>query len=428
MSTGFSRRSFVAGMGASLLAAPFLGLLSRPAHAAAARAKRFIVFFTPNGTLHRFWRPQGTETAFTFSPGSILEPLAPHASRLVLLDELDFHGASNHDPGMATMLTGGTGAGSETGGASVDQVIARQLATGTKFASVELGVQTSAWGGITSTRMCYAGAGKFVPPDDSPRNAFTRLFGDLAGGAARMEKLRLRRQSILDGLGDELADLHGRLGQEERVKLEAHLGALREVEKGVQSAAGTGCAVPAEPGRVGVYDNDAFPAIAKLQIDLAVRALACGLTRVASLQLSHTIGDRVYSWLGVSEGHHSLSHIDDGRPDKIAEFVKAERWNAEQFGYLLTQLQETPDPEGGSLLDGTVVLWAKELGDGRMHTCQSVPWVLAGGGGVPWRTGRYLRLGGANHTRVLVSLCHAFGLENRTFGDPASGSGPLGVL
>jgi hypothetical protein len=428
MSAGFSRRKFVAGLGASLLAAPFVNLLSGPAQAATARAKRFVVFFSPNGTIHRFWRPTGTENDFTFAPGSILEPLAAHRSQLVVLDGLDFHGANNHDPGMAAMLTGGGGAGTATGGASVDQVIARHIGTGTKFASVELGVQTSAWGGSTSTRMSYAGAGKFVPPDDSPRNAFTRLFGDLAGGAEQMERLRLRRQSILDGLGDELADLHGRLGGEERVKLESHLASLREVEKGVQTPAGAGCQVPAEPARVGLYDNDVFPQVAKLQIDMAVQALACGLTRVASVQLSHTIGDRVYTWLGVGEGHHSLSHTDDGRADKIAEFVKVERWNAEQFGYLLTRLKQTPDPAGGNLLDGTVVLWAKELGDGRMHTCESVPWVLAGGGGTAWRTGRYLRLGGAKHTRVLVSLCHAFGLELQTFGDPASGSGPLGVL
>ncbi len=426
MSVFLTRRRFVAGLGASLLAAPFVNLLSRPAHAAVAggRAKRLLVFFTPNGSLHRFWRPTGGERDFGFASGSILEPLSAHRGSLILLDEMDFHNADNHAGGMAAMLTNGVGP--ETNGQSVDQFIARAIGTRSRFASIELGVQTSSWGGNVQTRMSYSGPGAFVTPDDDPRNAFNRMFGDLAGGAESIERLRKRRMSVLDVARDELADLHGRLGREERVKLEAHLDSLRSVETGVNTAPNSTCAAPVAPGAMQVYANDAYPQIARAQLDLAVQALACGLTNVASVQLSHTVGDRVFSWIDVADGHHTLSHADDSRTDKISEFVNTERWSAEQFAYLLDRLAALPDPEGGTLLDGTVVLWVKELGDPRLHTCKSVPWVMTGGGA--FTPGRYLRLGGAHHSKVLVSLCQAFGLQNQSFGDPAAGTGALEVL
>jgi hypothetical protein len=150
------------------------------------------------------------------------------------------------------------------------------------------------------------------------------------------------------------------------------------------------------------------------------------MTRVASVQFSHTVSPTVPSWLGISEGHHSLSHSDDNNLEGIAQFVTAERWFAEQFSYLLDKLAETPDPAGGYLLDRTLVVWAKELGDSRLHDCKSVPFVLTGGG--HFKTGRYLDFGGASHTKLLVSICQAMGLSTQVFGDPAKGSGPLDGL
>ncbi len=426
MSHHLTRRRLLAGLGASLVAAPFVNLLAGNARAASAgSAKRLLVFFTPNGTIHRHWRPTGGETDFTFAAGSILEPLAAHKGDVVILDELDFHGATNHAPGMRAMLTANGRAGDVGGGKSVDQFVADHLGGSTRFRSLEFGVQTSAWGAGDQTRMSYAGPDLYVSPDDDPRSAWSRMFGDLAGGPEAAERLRRRRGSVLDLARAELHDLRGRLGATERAKLGVHLESLRQVEIGLQDGGATTCELPDAPERGNVYDNDLFPAITRAQIDLAVQALACGLTNVASLQLSHTVGDRIYTWLGISEGHHSLSHTADSDEAQVARFVQAERWNTEQFAYLLGRLDGLPDPEGGTLLDSTLVLWAKELGDGRMHTCESVPWVLAGGG---LRTGRYLQLGGAHHAQVLVSICRRFGLTNETFGDPVANGGALEVL
>lgn len=420
-----SRRGFSAGLGAALLAAPFLGLLTRPRRAGAAtgvRAKRLVVFFTPNGTVPARWRPSGSETSFTFPAGSILEPLAAHRQRLVVIDGLQFVGANNHEGGMAAMLTGSGSAGDESRGMSVDQFVAAAIGGTTRLRSLELGVQTSAWGGSVQTRMSYSGAGQFAPPDDSPRGVYTRLYGDAMPGGA--DRVLARRQSVLDAVKGDLGQLRGRLGNEEQHKLDQHLTSLRELERAL---GGGSCSGGTPVADLPIHANDNFPAIGKTQMDLLVASLACGATNVASIQWAHTVAPTVFTWIGQSEGHHGLSHMDDGNTAGVAAFVAAERWFATQFGYLLDKLAAAPDPEGGgTLLDTTLVVWAKEMGDSRAHVCTEVPFVLAGGGA--FTPGRYLRVNGAAHAKLLVSICHAMGLSNTTYGNPAAGSGPLAGL
>ena len=422
-----NRRKFLAGLGASLLAAPYCSLLGGEARAQSLGARRLLIFFSPNGTVHQHWRPQGSEGSYSFPTGSILEPLSHLKDQLLVLDGLNFHNGNNHEGGMAAMLTNGGGQSTPTQGKSLDQYVASHVGSETRFSSLEFGVQTSAWGGSSQTRMSYAGPGSYVTPDDNPLSVYGRMFDGLLGDAAAAQLLRERRMSVLDIARDELQDLHQRVGAAERIKLESHIEALFSVEQSLAEVGG--CGPGTAPEALGVYNNDHFPAIGRAQMDLAVTALSCGMTNVASVQFSHTVGPTVFTWLGLSDGHHSLSHAGDTDTAGVANFVLAERWYAEQFAYLVEQMMATPDPEtGGSLLDSTVVLWAKELGDGRLHTCEGVPFVIAGDGGGAFRTGRYVDCGGQYHSKLLVSICQAMGLSNDTFGDPGAGTGGLTEL
>ncbi len=431
MARTFGRRELIRGLGIGLVAAPFVDLLARPRSSRAAEgatATRLVVFFSPNGTVPAHWTPGGGEADFTFAPGSILEPLEEIRDQLTIVSGLDFFGADNHEGGMAAMLTAKGAVGHESGGMSLDQYVAKELAASTRFASLELGVQTSAWGGNNQTRMSYSAPGQFVTPDDDPAHVYTRLFGDFVGGDDAAAKLKGRRARVVDLLVDEAGDLRRRLGAEERPKLDAHLEALAQVEQGL-AGGGLGCALPDAPGALSPYDNGAFPEVGKVQMDLLATALACDMTRVASIQWSHTVSPMVPSWLGISDGHHSLSHIDDSNVAGIANFVAAERWFAEQFAYFVGKLAATPEPSGdGTMLDNTLVLWAKEMGDSRAHVCTGVPFVLAGGAGGYLSPGRHLSFPGESHGKLLVSICQAMGLTNDSFGDPAYGTGPLSGL
>ena len=424
-----SRRSFTIGGGAALLVAPFLHLLQGTAEAKEPKAaQRLIIFFTPNGTVHRHWRPSGSGANFSFPKGSILEPLAPYKQDLLILDGLDFKGASNHEGGMAAMLTGKGNASTETGGRSLDQYVASKLKEKGRFSSLEFGVQTSAWGGNVQTRMSYKGPGQYVPPNDNPVNVYSRIWGSVASTPSEKNELLIQRKSVIDLVKGDIDRLRRVVGTEEKLKLDQHLQSLREMERGIQGP--SNCSKPKPIAATAPYKNENFPLVGKLQTDMMVAALACGVTRVASIQWSHTVGPAVFSWLGIKEGHHALSHMGDHNKAGVANFVKAERWFAEQFAYLLKSLKAVPEPNGkGSMLDSSIVLWAKEMGDGRLHTCKSVPFVIAGGRSAGIKPGRYLKYKNEAHQKMLVSLCHAMGLNNASFGDPSLSTGPLsGIL
>jgi len=425
------RRDFTAGLGISLLASPLLRVLGGgEAHAATPLPRRLIVVFTPNGTVHRHWRPTGGKQDFVFPVGGMLEPLNRHRANLLVCDGLDFVDVDNHDAGMANMLTGGGTAQNPSGGLSIDQYVASKIGEGSRFKSLEFGVQTSLWGASKSTRMSYSAPGVFVSPEDVPRNAYQRLFGALGGDTSAAEKQLRRRKSMLDLVRTEMNGLSEQVGAEEKRRLDQHLEALRQTEKGLVTPISTdGCATPEVPIAVNAQANEQFPLVGRMQMDLMVSALACGMTRVASLQWSHTVAPQVFSWAGSSEAHHELSHKDDSNTAGIADFVRCERWFAEQFSYLIEALKARPDLEGGgTMLDSTLVLWAKELGDSRLHNCRSVPFVLAGGARSGFRFGRYLRYTNASHQKLLTSICQAMGISIEAFGDPSRSSGTLDGL
>jgi hypothetical protein len=397
-----------------MIAAPFARLLTAPDRARAAGSpKRIIFWFSPNGTVHQHWRPSGGELDFSFPAGSILEPLAERRSGLLVLDGLNFEQVrgGSHEGGMEHMLTGG-------GAPSVDQFIAQRLNVTTPFPSIELGVQTSAWGASVQTRMSYNDQHAYIHPDDDPVAVFRRLFGGggMDGGSADGPSPEAR---VLDLVRGELKGLQRELGSLEKQKLDAHLTSIQQLARRVGGLAANSCGGLSAPKLTDSKSNEQFPSVGELQTDMLVAAAACDLSRVLSLQWTHTVSPTIMSWAGASEGHHELSHKDDSNTQGVASFVEAERWFATQFANFLGKLEAVSEPDGsGSLLDTSTIVWVKELGDGRLHDYKSVPFVIAGGGNGYWKLGRYLQLGGAPHQKLLVSLCHSMGIETETFGVP----------
>jgi hypothetical protein len=434
-----TRRQLGLGIGASLLAAPFLDFLERPARAGGGTAKRLVIMFSPNGTIPAHWTPSGSGTSFSFPTGSILEPLGTTTvdpvlgtlpsvqSDLIVCGGLNFVNTSNHYPGTLAMLTGNGDATSPSGGMSVDQYIAAAIGTKTKFQSLQFGVQTSL-GANAQTAMSYSAPKVPVPSADDPLAAFNRMFGALVGDPQAAALLLKKQNGVLNLAMSELKALRARVGAEEQAKLDAHLNAIEQVQSSLSTP--TTCGAPTPPTSANYATNDNFPVLGKAQMDLLVTALSCGMTNVASLQWSFTVGQTSFTWLGFSDEHHSLSHSDDSDTAGVQKFVLAERWFATQFSYLVNKLKSTQDPStpGSTLLDTTLVVWAKELADSRAHACTGVPFVLAGNANKRFQTGRFVDFKGASHTQLLVSICQAMGLTNTTFGDPTVSTGPLSGL
>jgi hypothetical protein len=234
-------------------------------------------------------------------------------------------------------------------------------------------------------------------------------------------------RSILDEVHEDLAKVAAALPAEDRRILEEHTALVRGLERDLAAEpAAARHAVPVLEQGV-VEQNDQMPRISRMQIELAVSALAGDFTRVATLQYTNSVGQPHMKWIGVDEGQHELSHEPNSNAAAQEKLTKINAWYAGEIAHLARRLAETPEPGGdGSLLDHTTILWTNELGEGNSHSQDDIPWVLVGGG-LGFTTGRALEFPGVPHNRLLLALAHALGHTGlERFGNPDyCGAGPL---
>ena len=441
--TNTTRRDFLINTGISaaaanlLLSLPSLGRAS--AASGVAKKQRLVVVFSPNGVIPaHFWPDRQGED---FKLKRILEPLADFKSRVLTL-----HGVNNkirgdgdgHMRGIGCLLTGielfpgDVQGGSDTPagwsqGISIDQHLKNKLqadpSTQTRFGSLEFGVmvpdRADTW-----TRMSYAGPNQPVAPIDNPYQMFDKLYGQA--------KNRALLASVLDDLTDDFRRVEGMVSAEDRHLLKEHVQMIRTVEKELQDelahkpqASDVGHAVPKLPANV-EEENDNIPRISRMQMDMMVNSFVADFARIATFQITNSVGQPRMRWLEIDEGHHTLSHEPDSNSEAYEKLIKINTWYCEQVAYLAKRLSETPEPGGdGSLLDNTTILWTNELGKGNSHTRNNIPFVMIGEG-LGFNMGRALEFPRVPHNRLLMSICEAMGYPEKSFGNPDfCGDGPL---
>ncbi len=442
MRRGLDRRMFLKGLGVSAAGLALLpSVVTRAAEPTAP--KRFLTLFTGNGTIPDAWVKASTsEKEFTL--GTILEPLAPFKNKLLLMSGVDNLATNDgpgaaHQKGTAALLTGaplldgdfsGGNGDQKSGwasGISLDQHLANALGNDTVFKSLELGAQVE--GSNNRHRISYAGSNTPLPPDDNPLSVFDRLFGNLAGAAddkeATLRRLR-RRQSVLDFVKDDLLRMQQQLGADEKERLEAHLDAVRDVEKRLEVPTQT-CEYPSVPGQLEHKKIENYEQVSKLQLDMLAAAFACDLTRFATMIYGGGTSSKRFPWLGFEDTHHTLSHAGNSDTSAKNKLIKINRWYAEQVAYLLGKLDSIPEGDG-TVLDNTIVFWGNELSIGNTHSRKDNRWLLAGSAGGALQTGRYIDFGGVPHNNLLVSIAQAMGLETTSFGPAKYCTGALSKL
>lgn len=420
------RRQFLRQLGVSSAALPFLSGLPGLNAAEGKKGQRLIIMFSPNGTIPwEFW-PEGEDVSMPFK--RILKPLEPFKNQVMTLRGVNNKiggDGDRHMRGMSCLLTGtellpgNIQGGSDTpagwaSGISIDQEIKNFLQskdeTRTRFGSLEFGVavpnRADPW-----TRMSYAGANKPIAPIDDPEQMLAKLYGQT--------KDKESLTSILDDVREDLAKVSKNLSAGDRARLEEHMTLVREMEAELQRGdekSELDHPVPEIDPDIELV-NDNTPRISRMQIDLLVNSMANNMARVATLQFMRSVGQAHMNWLGVKDGHHSLSHESDENKDAVESLIKINEWFAGELAYLTKRLAETPEPGGGgSMLDNTLIVWLNELGKGNSHTLDDIPFVLIGGKGHGFKAGRHLNLGGVAHNRLWLSIARSMGHEITTFG------------
>jgi hypothetical protein len=435
-SSHIPRRTFLKGMGTAM-ALPFLEAMVPRARALAATTPkpplRMAFLYVPNGANMADWTPAREGSDFELP--AILEPLHAHRGELSVLSGLAHRkadpngdGAGDHARASATFLTGvqarKTAAVDIRVGVSVDQVAAGAIGKQTRLSSLELGCDKGQQAGSCDSgyscayqfNLAWKSAGMPLPPEVDPRLVFERLFsngipGETAESAARR---RLGRQSILDFVLDDARRLRGGLGTNDRQKLDEYLGSVREIEQRLENAEKF-TAPRTDYARPTSVPRD-YEQHIRVHCDLMALAFQTDTTRVATFMLAHDGSNRSYPFVGVSDGHHDLSHHGNNA-EKKAKIARINRFHVTQFAYLLQRLKSVREGEG-HLLDNCMVVYGSGISDGNAHTHHDLPVILAGRGGGTLRPGRHVRFPkDTPMANLYLSMLERMGVSTERLGD-----------
>ena len=476
------RRSFLKAVGVGLSTLPFY----RPLEHAFAQSMgetlplKFIGVCQPHGIAAEFYamRVTDSETAFDLRYencplAAFDDPLTYGQSfkdKILVIEGLDLGSNVNGHDSAATILTGSAINNKKPQNLSLDQFLAveRGLGANTRVTSVALGVGDA---DLTS-EFCisYGAGGEPLSKLIDPVAAFDMLFRGVVVGndpRALAEAQRQQRlgKSLLDFVRADLGRLRTRLGARERLKLDQHLDSLRDVEKqlAAPSAATRACAVPARPAAFPAVlraEGAApyFDAITNAQIEILAQAIACDITRFATLNLA----DLSYEGnpLGLPKDNHAdVAHRYRGtgvgsgasKAGDPSTWLPLTKINGYSFGKTARLMQRLAEL---GVLDSTLIYTSGSMGDPAQHSPANVPTLLAGGANQKFRMGRRIRLRddckkasdafalpwspacqdrGSDDQRVfnnklLVSIAQAFEVKIDNFGTQADGGVTHGAL
>lgn len=404
------------------LALPLLGGLPRRARAATCDdgfPRRLVLFLWGNGNLPSRWTPEA-EGPLGVLPEQ-LAALEPVKSKLTVVSGLQVRveNISPHYSGACGLLTGaqidGTDADWTVAGPTLDQVVAEAIGGDTLYRSLQLGV-------VSASCFSWSGPNAQNFAETDPWALYGRLFGSSfsePGKKGVVDPALAWRRSALDAVMADVAALQADLGAADRERLERHLDGVRELESRLQRLQENpvsleSCARPAEP-QESYPEVEGRPQVAarsRAMADLAAMALACDQTRVLVFQLSPPVDNTLYT--GVSDGHHTLTHDEPGDQPQVNAITLQ---IMDEFAYLLQALDAVPEGDG-TLLDHSVVLAASETSEGRTHSLDEIPLLVAGGGCGRLVTGQHVRSHSQESaTKAMLTVMRAMDVNLASWGE-----------
>lgn len=441
------RREAIRALGAGA-AALGLGLGRTTAHGQTERPpKRVIFFLGGSGSRPGRWQPQGGETDWAL--GDLHQPLAAHRDRLTYVGNLHMLSAEGdptppsnaHIDGATHALTAAHRVGADrAGAASIDQrIVMANEAAGriTRLPSLE--VQAADW--PHQEIMVNSGPGSPLPFLWDPREVYDRLFPDGRPDPSGMDVRPEQRSRVLDFALGRFGRLDDpRLGRAARDKLGAHADQLRSIQRRLALGRGRELAIPDRSIVDGVprFDWQAsaetkatyWQTTADLHTELIVSALSADVTRVVSFLVVDAPGplcpygggyyrDGDFGTTDIHDLTHKVNHPTDAlreHPDATEVIQQQHTRTMEVLARLLDRLTETLEPDGTSLMDHTLVVFASQIADGS-HALTNLPWFVAGDCQGAIRSGRWLQSGERRgHGAFYRTIARALDLDLSDFG------------
>jgi hypothetical protein len=389
---------------------------------------RFGTWFFGNGIIPDRWVPSATGQAGAWQLSEQLAPLAQVKPWLSVLTGLSIKVPNNspHASHPCAALTGAnTGAG-QVRLPTIDQLIAPAIGGGTAYPTgihAGLSNQTGATG--LGLAVSHRGPNAANPPTYSPAALYAELLGLTSDGtpAAVDPELAFRR-SVLDAVAEDARSLEGRLGADDRVRLEHHLDGLNELGGRISRLAAPIATGPVPnpdqlyplrggDGEISRLRNQAFA-------DLLVFALATDLTRVFSFMFTCPASHGNYADCGLvnSSFHEDYGHrlSKSGLSAATRGFNTGVKYAMSNLADLLTKMNEVPEGSG-TLLDNSCVYVTSCVSESQTHSGNDYPLLVAGKAGGRLRSDQHVRLLDENVSKVPFTLLTALGGTAESFGE-----------
>jgi len=385
------------GLGAgALVLAPIANSLIAEAQGQELRQTRAVFFAVGNGITTYNFTPQGIEqgdgkawsdvpSRTDFAWPRMLRPLESYRSRMLLLDGLSNDlPMSQHSAGYGALscVTSPSGQSNEyagpPGGATIDQHVAKTLGEKTPLRSLLYGADRNA---TPLMRRTFAlGPNQPAPHFGDPQLMYKRLFGPLLPTAAGVQTGPIRRNAVLNALRTDIGRMQSHLAGVEKAKLDQYLGTIAEFEARAAIPIPAGCAAPVAPGVALGGSGVAVEDLLDSMTDMAIVALACGMTRVVGVAMgtgfSHgnfplfrrIVAGTQWEGTGLSETGHEPPEIQGPAMDLIHDYGAS---LLARIAGALGQISEG----NGTALDNTLMVYTSD--NGEAHHSGKLRWPLA---------------------------------------------------
>jgi hypothetical protein len=389
------RRTFLKGTGI-VLALPWLEAMRAEVGSATTAGteddqetpRRAVFCFFGLGLNGRDFTPAETGPDYTMTP--ILQPLESLRRDFTVVSGLKLTHSGGH-VGDRTFLTGtNTRDAAAKLRVSCDQELADAIGRNTRFPSLSLGIKRgTGYGGYYDQTLSWSPSGTPIPSENRPHVLFDQLFRqDTAETLEARETEFLRRSSVLDSLSDEARRFSGRLGANDRRKLDEYLTGIRDLERRMQdekqwlrrpkpkvASLEFGNEQGLDPDRSGLD----YRRYQRLMYDVIALALQTDSTRVIAYLARMDGQDGTGAWkeMGNPYNYHEMTHHGED-PDKLKWFTQADIWYMEDWAYFLNKLKSITEADG-TLLDHTLVAYGSSGGSINAHHNHHLPTMLAGG-------------------------------------------------
>jgi hypothetical protein len=431
------RRTFLRGLAGAALKLPVLDCMLNDNGDALAQGEplplRFGVFFWGNGVRLDRWNPAATGAGWQLSPA--LQPLAPVKDYVNVCTNFEVHAAGprGHHGGGAGMLSGvefipldpgNANYSSKFGGPSIDQLIVNDTSPDKPALVVGVSKRIVTGEGPTLNFISHRGPDNPIAPEYSPAALFTRLFGSFTPPDVTDPRAQLRA-SVLDAVKDETASLKLRLGTNDRQRLDSHLQAISELRTRILALPPVqvgACQIPEAIANTNqdIGGQEQLYTVNDLMARMVALGFACDITRSTSFMFTGSVGYTVFSDVGMTSGHHDLTHEDT--PNAQDNVHATTVYTMERFKDLLVHLQNTPEGDG-NLLDRSLFLATSDVAEGLDHSNDDYPILLAGrAGGAMKFPGVHIRATTTfgikrNTNDVLMTILQAMGSGRASIGE-----------